>query len=50
LEAEIARNDWLTVDAAKPLIFSQANGGKWAEALRAIGVDPLSLSSKAGRA
>lgn len=50
LEAEIARNDWLTVDAAKPLIFSQANGGKWTEALRAIGVDPLSLSSKAGRA
>ena len=50
LEAEIARNDWLTADAAQGLIFSANNRGKWGDALRGIGVDPLSLSPTAGRA
>ena len=50
LEAEIARNDWLTADAAQSLIFSANNRGKWGDALRGIGVDPLSLSPTAGRA
>lgn len=50
LETEIARNGWLTVDAAQSLIFSADNRGKWTDALRGIGVDPLSLSATAGRA
>jgi putative transcriptional regulator len=50
LEAEIARNDWLTADAHKPLIFSTDNRGKWGGALKGIGVNPLSLSPAAGRA
>ncbi|MGV8952041.1 MAG: YqgE/AlgH family protein [Cypionkella sp.] len=50
LESEIARNDWLTVDCNAALIFSTADGEKWTGALRGMGIDPLSLSSTAGRA
>lgn len=50
LEAEIARNDWLTAEAAPDLVFSPDDPGKWAGALRRMGIDPLSLSATAGRA
>ena len=50
LEAEILRNDWLTSDAPADLVFSQDDGGKWGGAVRQLGIDPLSLSSMAGRA
>jgi putative transcriptional regulator len=50
LEAEIARNDWLTVEPSAALIFAEPDGGKWAGALRGMGIDPLSLSATAGRA
>jgi putative transcriptional regulator len=50
LEAEIARNDWLTVEASAALIFGAADGAKWAAALKEIGIDPLTLSPTSGRA
>jgi putative transcriptional regulator len=50
LEAEIARNDWLTCDADASLVFAADDGAKWAGALRGMGIDPVSLSSQAGRA
>jgi putative transcriptional regulator len=50
LEAEIARNDWLTAEASAELVFSPNDGGKWSAALRAMGIDPLMLSATAGRA
>lgn len=51
LEAEIARNDWLMLPEVQPdLLFSPDVGGKWASHLRAIGVDPVSLSTAGGRA
>jgi putative transcriptional regulator len=50
LEAEIARNDWLTVEPDAALIFSVSDAEKWIGALRGMGIDPLSLSSTAGRA
>ena len=50
LEAEIGRNDWLTAKASAQLIFSADDGAKWAGALRGMGIDPVSLSSTAGRA
>lgn len=50
LEAEILRNDWLTAEAPADLVFSPDDGGKWMAALRRMGVDPLSLSPRAGRA
>ena len=50
LEAEIGRNDWLTTGASADLIFSPDDGAKWSGALRGMGIDPLSLSSVAGRA
>lgn len=50
LEAEIARNDWLTMEATPALIFSEDDGGKWTGALRGMGIDPLSLSARAGHA
>ncbi len=50
LEAEIARNDWLTADPAPGLVFAENDGGKWSASLRSLGVDPLGLSAQAGRA
>lgn len=50
LEAEIVRNDWLTADAPRDLVFSPDDSGKWTAALRRMGIDPITLSSKAGRA
>ncbi len=50
IEAEIARNDWLTADAQGDLVFAARDEGKWAGALRSLGVDPIGLSSVAGRA
>ena len=50
LEAEIARNDWLTCDAAEGLVFGADDRAKWSAALRGMGIDPLTLSAAAGRA
>ncbi len=50
LEGEILRNGWLTGEAAPDLVFSDRDASKWEQALRAIGVDPVSLSAAAGRA
>lgn len=50
LEAEIGRNDWLTVDAVPALIFADDNASKWAAALAQLKIDPLTLSAAAGRA
>ena len=50
LEAEIARNDWLTADAPADLVFASRDADKWLGALRHMGIDPLSLSPIAGRA
>jgi putative transcriptional regulator len=50
LESEIARNDWLTAEPSRDLVFDEDDGSKWAAALRRMGIDPLSLSPAAGRA
>jgi putative transcriptional regulator len=50
LEAEIARNDWLTAEAPADLIFAENDGGKWLAVLRGMGIDALTLSATAGRA
>lgn len=50
LEAEIARNDWLTAAVPGGLVFGADDRSKWTAALRSLGVDPLTLSANAGRA
>lgn len=50
LEDEIARNDWLTAEAEAALVFAEEDSAKWARALKAMGIDPLTLSAAAGRA
>lgn len=50
LEDEILQNGWLTCDPTKAILFGRADEHKWSAALKSIGVDPLSLSSVAGRA
>lgn len=51
LEAEIARNGWLTCDADDALIFADAPGvSVWHAALMSMGIDPSNLSAVAGRA
>ncbi|MGJ8544239.1 MAG: YqgE/AlgH family protein [Sulfitobacter sp.] len=50
LESELAHNGWLTVDADLDLVFHTADAKIWSAALDRIGIDPLGLSAKAGRA
>lgn len=50
LEREIGQNAWLTGPARSEILFGRANEHKWTAALRAIGVDPQTLSSSAGHA
>ena len=50
LEAEIAQNGWLTCDSCEDIVFGRANEHKWTAALKSLGIDPLLLSSTAGRA
>ena len=50
LEAEIARNDWLTTEPEPGLVFGDDDNSKWAGALRLMGIDALTLSATAGRA
>ncbi len=50
LEAEIARNGWLTCEASSEIVFSDDNDRKWEKALATLGIDPLLLSASAGRA
>ncbi|MFT5743880.1 MAG: putative transcriptional regulator [Paracoccaceae bacterium] len=50
LEDEIAQNGWLTAHAPADILFGRANEHKWRAALKVLGIDPLLLSAKAGRA
>ncbi len=50
LESEIQRNGWLTCEALPEIVFSREDHAKWAAALKSLGVNPLLLSSTAGRA
>ena len=50
IENEIAMNGWLVSDACNELVFSSDNNGKWQNALKLMGVDPIHLSSAVGRA
>jgi putative transcriptional regulator len=50
LEAEMARNAWLTVDASDHLLFSTPVEERWLAAARLLGIDLRSLSSDAGHA
>lgn len=50
LDAEILRNGWLMSDADADLVFDCPEDTKWSSALKGLGVDPLGLSSEAGRA
>lgn len=50
LEAEIARNGWLTVEGSEDIVFGTPDTRKWAAALEMLGIDPAVLSAEAGSA
>lgn len=50
LEEELQANGWLTADTDAAIVFDADASGKWAAALKKLGIDPVSLSSAAGRA
>jgi len=50
LEEELAQNAWMVADASALLVFGTDSDQKWAAALAAMGIDPVSLSGAAGRA
>lgn len=50
LDQEIGQNGWLTAPAPPELVFSADRTTLWETVLQSIGIDPMSLSSAAGRA
>jgi putative transcriptional regulator len=50
LESELKQNAWLTVEGDAAIVFDPDDGGKWARALRKLGIEPSMLSSGGGRA
>lgn len=50
LEAEIARNGWLTCPARPEIVFATPDERKWAAALQSMGISPSLLSAEGGRA
>ena len=50
LESEIRRNDWLIADPGPDVVFGDEDAQKWSRALKAMGVDPVTLSASSGRA
>ncbi|MDO6521667.1 YqgE/AlgH family protein [Shimia thalassica] len=50
LENEIGQNGWLTAEPSQALVFGVGDGDVWPEAIRSLGIDPLSLSATAGHA
>ena len=50
LEQEINQNGWLHCTADSELIFGQDTDGKYAKAMKKIGIDLGMLSSEAGHA
>ncbi|MRX49780.1 hypothetical protein GI374_04800 [Paracoccus sp. S-4012] len=50
LEGEMLANGWLTADRNDELLFGGDDAGKWAKAIRGLGIDPSLLSGAAGHA
>lgn len=50
LEGEIQENGWLLSKASHEIVFDLDNNEKWAASLRALGIDPITLSAEGGRA
>lgn len=50
LDAEIQANGWLVAPADEELVFGGDDESKWQRALARLGVDPVALSTAAGRA
>jgi putative transcriptional regulator len=50
LDEEMAQNAWLSVPASLSLVFDSDHESKWRRALALLNIDPLLLSSAAGRA
>ncbi|WP_073250491.1 YqgE/AlgH family protein [Shimia gijangensis] len=50
LEAEIAANGWLIAEPSQALVFEEDDAKIWSEAMKSLGIDPITLSATAGRA
>lgn len=50
LEAELAENSWLTVEAQSDIIFHTPASKRWKSALKHLGIDEVQLSSDLGHA
>ncbi len=50
LEREIQDNTWITAKSDPDIIFSQNHKGKWARAVRSLGISPEQLSAVGGQA
>lgn len=50
LEGEIAQNGWLIGEPNQALVFHGKEAEIWPDAMKSLGIDPLTLSSTAGHA
>lgn len=50
LENEIGANGWLIGEPSQALVFQENDANVWPEAMKSLGIDPLTLSATAGHA
>jgi putative transcriptional regulator len=50
LEAELAENAWMVMEADHEVLFNTPHPDKWERALGRMGISPIALSSQSGRA
>ena len=50
LESEIADNGWLVGEPSQALVFHTDVAEIWPEAMKMLGIDPITLSATAGHA
>ena len=50
LEMEIKENSWLTCPGDEEIIFKLPHEGRWATAVKKLGIDPASLTDFSGHA
>ena len=50
LEEEILQNSWINLNVENSFLFDSEVSKKWTQAYKIIGVNPINLSNKSGRA
>jgi putative transcriptional regulator len=50
LESELTHNVWLVAEPSQDIVFGRKHDGKWAAAIKSLGIDPSQLTPDGGAA